>query len=409
MAPDEEVRSVSATGGEKGTKPARYDLIPTGPLNLVARLYGRGAAKYAERNWERGYEWSKSYAAMQRHLNQFWSGEWFDEEMVLPHLAAAVFHAFALLEFFETHPELDDRPTTIAKRAAAGLAGTEDLGELKPEDVQPYLDQMDATLREMARTHGFPMRVLAGIPVQPEPAFEVGDTVTVVIEGYGDLDGSINSVMPKAADDGGHLYLVKIWDPYPKSFETVHEIFIRPNHCCMECAEYERELAEEDQEDAPDLSGGALPADWADIGYTSGVLDGSVFFAPAFIPDGSDWFKDVDVLADGQHSLNVETADGDGGSITRHFPRVRTEDLGNGRYKVIPLAAHERPLAVGTSVLVHWDEWTEEQDRFFEATIYESLEHEPVGDEPRSYTYKVWDQATLRYVWVTRSDLYVQA
>ena len=106
----EEIRSVSSTGGEKGVKLERYDLIPEYPLRTLATLYGRGAEKYDARNWERGYEWSKSYAAMQRHAHAFWDGEDIDAEMDLPHLAAVAWHAFALLEFAKRHPKFDDRP-----------------------------------------------------------------------------------------------------------------------------------------------------------------------------------------------------------------------------------------------------------------------------------------------------------
>ena len=105
----EEVRTVSVTGGEKGAKPERYDLIPVEPLRLLARLYGNGAVKYAPHNWRRGYEWSKSYAALQRHANQFWGGQDVDPEMGLPHLVAVAWHALALVEFASTHPEFDDR------------------------------------------------------------------------------------------------------------------------------------------------------------------------------------------------------------------------------------------------------------------------------------------------------------
>lgn len=98
------------TGGEKGQKLQRYDLLPTWPLRLVSEVYGVGALKYAERNWERGYDWSLSYAALQRHANQFWSGERLDGETKCHHLASVVFHALALMEFERTHPELDDRP-----------------------------------------------------------------------------------------------------------------------------------------------------------------------------------------------------------------------------------------------------------------------------------------------------------
>lgn len=109
MTENREVRTVSSTGAEKGMKPARFDLIPVEALTTVAELYGRGAEKYEAHNWRRGYEWSKSYAALQRHATQFWAGEDIDEEMDLPHLAAVAFHALALLTFMTEHPEMDDR------------------------------------------------------------------------------------------------------------------------------------------------------------------------------------------------------------------------------------------------------------------------------------------------------------
>lgn len=99
------------TGGQKGQKPARFDLLPVEPLWKVAEHFGRGASKYEERNWERGYRWSLCFQAMQRHAWLFWQGEDDDPETGTPHLAAVVFHALALMEFGRTHPELDDRPT----------------------------------------------------------------------------------------------------------------------------------------------------------------------------------------------------------------------------------------------------------------------------------------------------------
>jgi hypothetical protein len=104
-----EVRTVSSTGGEKGTKPERHDLIPIDPLNLLAELYGRGAAKYAAHNWRRGYNWSNSYAAAQRHMTAFWNGEDIDPEMGTPHVINAAFHMFALAQFMQDYPEFDDR------------------------------------------------------------------------------------------------------------------------------------------------------------------------------------------------------------------------------------------------------------------------------------------------------------
>lgn len=106
----EEVRLTSTTGGQKGTKPARYDLIPPGPLDTLARLYGRGAEKYTDHNWAKGYDWSLSFAALQRHSWAFWGGENNDTETGMPHMASVAFHALALIEFMETHPEYDNRP-----------------------------------------------------------------------------------------------------------------------------------------------------------------------------------------------------------------------------------------------------------------------------------------------------------
>lgn len=98
------------TGGEKGSKLARFDLIPARPLWALARHYGRGAQKYEDRNWERGYKWSLSFAAMMRHAWLFWSGEDYDKETGSHHLVAVAWHAFAILEWVQAHPEMDDRP-----------------------------------------------------------------------------------------------------------------------------------------------------------------------------------------------------------------------------------------------------------------------------------------------------------
>ena len=98
------------TGAQKGRKEERFDLIPPAALRTLARVYGRGSVKYADRNWEKGYDWSLSFGAMQRHAWAFWDGEDIDQDSGLPHLAAVAWHALALLTYMETHPEKDDRP-----------------------------------------------------------------------------------------------------------------------------------------------------------------------------------------------------------------------------------------------------------------------------------------------------------
>ena len=117
----DEVRVVDPrTGGQKGNKIQRFDLIPTRPLEAIAEVYGKGARKYADRNWEKGYKWGLSFAAMMRHAWAFWRGEEYDNHKAdcppecvqhteCPHMACVAWHAIALLEFSRTHPELDDR------------------------------------------------------------------------------------------------------------------------------------------------------------------------------------------------------------------------------------------------------------------------------------------------------------
>jgi hypothetical protein len=87
------------TGGQKGKKPEEYALIPVEALAEVARVYGYGAGKYDPHNWRRGYDWSLSYSALQRHVNQFWAGQSLDSESGLHHLAHAAFHLFSLMTF----------------------------------------------------------------------------------------------------------------------------------------------------------------------------------------------------------------------------------------------------------------------------------------------------------------------
>ena len=110
----EEIRVTSATGGEKGTKLARYDLLPPEALRSLAELYGKGAEKYAAHNWRRGYDWSLSFAALQRHAWQFWNGEDCDAETGAPHMASVAFHALALITFMAEQREYDDRPKGAA-------------------------------------------------------------------------------------------------------------------------------------------------------------------------------------------------------------------------------------------------------------------------------------------------------
>lgn len=132
-----EVRSMSSTGGQKGVKLERHDLIPVESLADLARHFGRGAQKYAAHQWRNGYEWSKGHNALMRHQTAWWNGEDYDvcppdgngcsfvthegkdyepqepntcyNHIGSHHLDAVMWHSFVLKEFTRTHPEHDDR------------------------------------------------------------------------------------------------------------------------------------------------------------------------------------------------------------------------------------------------------------------------------------------------------------
>jgi len=104
-----EVRTTSATGGEKGVKPEAMSLIPPKPLLELGRVYGKGAEKYSANNYLKGYEWSKSLSAQLRHLMAFAGGEDYDEETGCHHLMLAAWHSFTLFTYQTEGLGTDDR------------------------------------------------------------------------------------------------------------------------------------------------------------------------------------------------------------------------------------------------------------------------------------------------------------
>jgi len=107
--------------GHKGVKDARFDLMPPEWLWGVSQVYGFGARKYADRNWERGYSWMKAYGAAQRHEHLWLAGQSYDVDengqadgenfSGLHHLLHASWMMAALYTFEARGIGDDDRPT----------------------------------------------------------------------------------------------------------------------------------------------------------------------------------------------------------------------------------------------------------------------------------------------------------
>ena len=108
-----EIRIIDpTTGGEKGQKDVRLHALPWEALQELGRVFTFGEAKYDDYNFRKGYAWSLSYDALQRHLGFFWNREDQDKESSLHHLAHAAWHCMTLLFFSITERGTDDRPST---------------------------------------------------------------------------------------------------------------------------------------------------------------------------------------------------------------------------------------------------------------------------------------------------------
>ena len=102
---------VDGKGERKNEGKLPVELLPASGLIAVAKVLEQGAKKYAPRNWERGMKWMICYACILRHLLKWLQGEKVDSESGLSHMAHIACNAFFLIEYEETCPELDDRPT----------------------------------------------------------------------------------------------------------------------------------------------------------------------------------------------------------------------------------------------------------------------------------------------------------
>jgi len=116
MLSDEQQRIYdSLMGDTEGAKKSddgkvRLDLLPVQPLLDIGQVLTFGADKYAERNWEKGFDWSRPYAATLRHLFAWWNGEDKDPETGLSHLAHAACEVMFLQEFEHAGKGNDNRP-----------------------------------------------------------------------------------------------------------------------------------------------------------------------------------------------------------------------------------------------------------------------------------------------------------
>lgn len=86
--------------GEKSNRP---ELIPPEAVTALGTVLAFGAKKYGDRNWEKGFKWSRIFGAAMRHLWAWWGGEKADPETGFSHL----YHALACIAFLVAHEARD--------------------------------------------------------------------------------------------------------------------------------------------------------------------------------------------------------------------------------------------------------------------------------------------------------------
>lgn len=106
---EEPVKSTGPTGIKHDQGKPDMSLLSSTALFKIAEVMSYGKKKYSAHNWRGGFIWSRPLAAAARHLYAYINGEDKDPETGLSHLAHACCCLFFVLEFEETHKELDDR------------------------------------------------------------------------------------------------------------------------------------------------------------------------------------------------------------------------------------------------------------------------------------------------------------
>jgi len=99
----------------------RYDLLEPYAIEQLAKVFTKGAEKYAPRNWEKGMSWSSVLASLKRHIAEFEKGVDFDPETLLLHASHMAWNAMALVSYYKIAPEFDDRRHTYLNLPKVGV------------------------------------------------------------------------------------------------------------------------------------------------------------------------------------------------------------------------------------------------------------------------------------------------
>jgi len=93
---------------KKDNKPGLH-LLPTLPLEEIAKVLDFGTKKYGEENWRLGLPWKRCMGSCLRHIFAWMRSEDLDSESNLHHLAHAGCNILFILEWIFQNKGEDDR------------------------------------------------------------------------------------------------------------------------------------------------------------------------------------------------------------------------------------------------------------------------------------------------------------
>jgi hypothetical protein len=111
----------------------RYELISNEALKEIAKVYTNGAEKYTDydeqgniiydgsNNWRKGLLWMDCIASAKRHIEKFVAGTDIDSETNTYHLANACWNLMAILDFYKSFPQGDNRVKEFLDYRKIGL------------------------------------------------------------------------------------------------------------------------------------------------------------------------------------------------------------------------------------------------------------------------------------------------
>lgn len=147
------LKDTEVKDGDKGLRlnkgKIRYDLLEPFAIQEVAKVFTKGAEKYAENNWLQGMKWSKMRASLGRHLAAYDACEDFDYDPTcadcvagtcsnhtgLYHIAQVAWNALGILSYYRHYPQGDDRYRRPLKKVGF------DVDDVICDWVKPWCDK----------------------------------------------------------------------------------------------------------------------------------------------------------------------------------------------------------------------------------------------------------------------------